>query len=358
MIYLYRFDLLQLDGVVSSLDPAYLVPADLLARARVTHRLTNYGQSIVSSDAGESAFLPPASDDPDVKFVFDPAAIEHDQIRLDGERFAGQVKVSLPLEHAISRLYAVDTPAVQTWLTLMQWDVNGDGNSVRAHTSPVIVDGPTPPVVIWVGQVINAEYDETRCKLTLDHLQKVLLRPGLTAKHPRTCGHLLYDQATCGIKAQAQAADGYWKFREDGFVASISDDGMVVTIPEAANKPDGWFAQGYLTIAGQYTEQSGQADHIPRAAVADRPIAQGMNVYAGYRRAITSHQGNTLRLATPLLPGDYVTAANTRVTIYAGCNGALSTCKDKFSNVPRFGGYPYIPIKNPFEVGLRNASGQ
>jgi hypothetical protein len=341
MIFLYRFDILQLDGVISNTVRIDLVPEDVVARARTTYRMTNYGESVNSYDSGSSAFLP-YPDGPDAPVAFLSEAIEHDQIRMDGERSAGQVSVSIPMEHPIGQLYAVDTPAVQTWLTLMQWDK--------------VVPG-SMPLVVWVGQVVNAEYDETRCRLTLDHLQKVLLRPGLTAKHPRSCGHLLYDAATCGVKADKLAADGYWKFREDGAVASVSEDGMVVTVPEAANKPDGWFAQGYLTAGGQYTEQSGQADHIPRSAVADRPIAPGMQVYAGYRRAIVSHQGSTLRLATPMPPGRYNLAELARVTLFAGCDGALATCKNKFSNVPRYGGYPYIPIKNPFEVGMKNASG-
>lgn len=338
MIFLYHFEVLALDGVISSIDPAYLVPEDLLQHTRTVYRLTN-NVSAVNAFLGDIPFLPPAVDPNGTgaqQFV--PEAVEHEQIRLDGERNAGQLRVSLPMAHPLAQLYATDTPAVQVWLTLYQWD-----NAVPGAL----------PLVIWVGQATSAEFDEHRCTLSLDHLRKVLARPGLTAKHPRSCGHLVYDKATCGVKAEALAEDGYWKFREDGLVATISPDGTTLNIPEAANKPDGWFAEGYLVLGGVYTQQSGNDDHVPRAV--GNPLA-GMQVYGGLRRSVVSHVGTVIKLAAPLPPGDY-TGMNARVTLYAGCNGALQTCKQKFNNVARFGGYPYIPIKNPFEVGLKNANG-
>jgi hypothetical protein len=34
--------------------------------------------------------------------------------------------------------------------------------------------------------------------------------------------------------------------------------------------------------------------------------------------------------------------------MYAGCDHLLATCRDRFSNVANFGGFPWIPQKNPF----------
>ncbi len=329
MIFLYRFDVLALDGVVSNPGWVGLLSEGVLDSARTTYSLTNQAApySMVSVDI---PFLPAVASTGE---VFLPTAIEHEQIRLDGEKNAGQLRVSLPLDHALAQLYALDSPAVQTWLTLYQAD-----NAVAG--------GQT--FVIWVGQVVSAQYDESRCTLTLDHLQKVLNRPGLTAKHPRSCGHLLFDAATCGVKAST-LEDGYWAFREDGFLESVSADGFVVSVPAAANRPAGWLDGGYLVIGGTYTDIAG-IDHRVRGQSVDAD----MQVFGGIRRSIVSHSGGTLRLAVPLKAGEAVGA---RVSLFAGCDGSLSTCKNKFSNAPRFGGYPYIPIKNPFEVGLKQAAG-
>ena len=35
------------------------------------------------------------------------------------------------------------------------------------------------------------------------------------------------------------------------------------------------------------------------------------------------------------------------IYMYAGCNKLNTTCKDKFDNLHNFGGFPYIPTKNP-----------
>ena len=73
-------------------------------------------------------------------------------------------------------------------------------------------------------------------------------------------------------------------------------------------------------------------------------------IVGGIRRAVISHSFGNLTLATPLLeplpPG-------ARVSLYAGCDKGLNTCKDKFANFNRYGGFPFIPIKNPFESGVK-----
>lgn len=61
------------------------------------------------------------------------------------------------------------------------------------------------------------------------------------------------------------------------------------------------------------------------------------------RRMITSHVGNDVVMRYAILDitdGEIVEA-------FAGCNGEIETCRDKFSNVDWFGGHPYIPIDNP-----------
>jgi uncharacterized phage protein (TIGR02218 family) len=40
-------------------------------------------------------------------------------------------------------------------------------------------------------------------------------------------------------------------------------------------------------------------------------------------------------------------AVGSSVTLYAGCDGDIETCRDRFNNVINFGGTPYIPLDNP-----------
>lgn len=343
MNFLYRFEVLALDGLAANTLP----PAQYLETSRALYRelhlLTNQEVAVpFAVEPFSSAFLPVMSSGNQV-WTFTPEAIEHDGVRLDGEKSAGQLKVSLPLEHRLAQLYVLDQPGYQVWLTLAQYD-------------PAL---SATPLVIWVGQVAATEFDETRCTLTLQHLEKLLSRPGLTAKHPRNCPHSLFDRGTCRVKQHAfDDSTSYWKFREDGWAAVVSGDGLTLTVLEAANRPDGFFEQGFLHLGGDYSAALVAAvpDFVPRVQLGSRVInpAIGVRVDGGVRRSIASHVGNQLTLQIPLPPGIY---AGQRVTLYAGCDGLKATCKTKFSNGPSFGGYPYIPIKNPFEVGVINAQG-
>lgn len=344
-LFLYRFDVLQLDGITSS----NTAPSGFDTSAvpnRKLYLMTNYeeAQPFGNNEPFASAYLPnlgssglSANDG----WLFSPERIEHDGLRLDSEKAAGQLTVSLPIDHPIPALYAKDAPGVQVWLTLAQLDA-----TISAT-----------PLVIWVGQVVSLEYDEFRCKMTLDHLQAVLQRQGLTAKHSRACPHSLFDAATCGVKAAAVDYNAnYFKWREDGQVLQVSPDGLTVIVQAAANRAAGFFSGGFIVIGGEYPQINvDTVAHYPRGGNFTLVDAGNKSVNGGFRRAIVSHDGQTLSLATPLPPGDYTGTAG-RVSLFAGCDGELTTCKGKFNNVPRFGGYPYIPIKNPFEVGVKFAA--
>ena len=36
------------------------------------------------------------------------------------------------------------------------------------------------------------------------------------------------------------------------------------------------------------------------------------------------------------------------VTLYPGCTKSRAVCKNKFDNLNNYGGFPWIPTKNPF----------
>ena len=40
------------------------------------------------------------------------------------------------------------------------------------------------------------------------------------------------------------------------------------------------------------------------------------------------------------------------VDVFAGCDHTVDTCDQKFDNVINYGGWPYVPSKNPFESGI------
>lgn len=70
-------------------------------------------------------------------------------------------------------------------------------------------------------------------------------------------------------------------------------------------------------------------------------------------RLILSHNGNEIKL---LAPFDTTSAdVGDNITVYAGCDHTVTGphgCKKKFNVVSSFGGFPFVPTLNPFQVGL------
>ena len=75
----------------------------------------------------------------------------------------------------------------------------------------------------------------------------------------------------------------------------------------------------------------------------DSFFERGHLEWNGNRRMITSHVGNNVVIRYAILD---ITNGES-VEAFAGCNGEIEVCRDKFDNVPFFGGQPYIPIDNP-----------
>jgi uncharacterized phage protein (TIGR02218 family) len=67
-------------------------------------------------------------------------------------------------------------------------------------------------------------------------------------------------------------------------------------------------------------------------------------------RLVTNHVGNVLSLQ---LPFDARLEINDDVVVLPGCDGAPETCVNKYNNLLRFLGMPYIPSNNPAVWGFR-----
>jgi hypothetical protein len=69
-------------------------------------------------------------------------------------------------------------------------------------------------------------------------------------------------------------------------------------------------------------------------------------------RLILASSGDTLTLLLPFS----VDVLGTDVDVFAGCTHDLAICSSKFDNVVNYGGFPFIPRKNPFNSTLRGGS--
>lgn len=116
------------------------------------------------------------------------------------------------------------------------------------------------------------------------------------------CRNRLFDTATCKVSRPA--------FEVSGNVSSADRVKLVTTLA----KPDGWAGNGQIRMT------SGAA--------------------TGQSRDIKSQLGGTVIVAEPFTVPP---AAGDGFIVSAGCDGALATCRDKFSNIVNFRGEPFVP---------------
>ena len=160
--------------------------------------------------------------------------------------------------------------------------------------------------VVWMGRVPNAEWRESQAELNCPPVYTSLQRTGLRRLYQRNCPHVLY-----GGSCQASPI----VHRVQGAVGAIS--GTVVSVPAAAGFAVGHFAGGFATWS-----------------------ANGITE----KRMIIAHSSDSITLSA-VPPGLSIGAA---VVLYPGCDHTLNTCESKFNNSANFGGFPFIPTKNPF----------
>lgn len=203
---------------------------------------------------------------------------------------AGRLSLTVARDHPVAQLFRVIVPAGTVGLTIYRQH-RGDGECLTW----------------WQGRVRAVAWSGSRAVMQCDALGAMLQRPGLRRHYGAPCGHMLYDGG-CGLNAES--------YKTVATVSSIS--GNTITSAAFAGQADGYFTAGYLRY--------GDDDF----------------------RMILDHAGSTV---TVLLPFEDLAVGDT-LYAYAGCDHVPDTCKNKFANFANYGGWPFVPIKNPFQVGL------
>lgn len=165
------------------------------------------------------------------------------------------------------------------------------------------------PQVIYPGRILNVSWSNDTCKITCQSILTRLKQPGLRRLYGKMCPHLLYR----GGEGECNASE--ITFRETATLSGVS--GITVTAVSIGAQPDGYFDGGKLTA-----------------------VIGGLTV----KRGIRSHVGMTLTL-THRIPG---LVPGMTVELLPGCDHTRATCISKFNNEPNFGGFPFVPQKNPF----------
>ena len=165
--------------------------------------------------------------------------------------------------------------------------------------TPIVVTVYRNGTVYWKGNIIDVKANVLSIEISCDSLYTTLQREGLPARISLTCRHTLYG-ANCGA-IQSSFANPFT-------VSGIASKTFTVS---GITNPTGFFSRGIATINGQ-------------------------------TRAIVTQAGTTITLSNP-----FTGVQSGILNLYPGCALTQTACIG-FSNLDNFGGFAYIPPKNPF----------
>lgn len=198
-------------------------------------------------------------------------------------------RISVPRDNAVALLFRQAIPDTQIPVTV-----------TMKHTADAEAVGA------WSGTVLSCEWRESEASLLCELNLAKIKRLGLRQRFQPTCNLQLYSDR-CGV----DRAD----FKTTATVSAVN--GLAVTVTGLPSVADGYYAGGYVQAAD------------------------------GTRRFIAAHAAGVLTLLVPFES----LAVSASLDVYAGCDHAQETCREKFDNIANFFGFFTLPGRNPFTQG-------
>lgn len=222
--------------------------------------------------------------------VFVPYPIKRDRIKQGEDALKETLTLTFPRGNEFAAQFLGFAPDAVTTV-----------NVYRMHWT----DPDQQLIQYWKGRVVGAKADGNTIQIECESVFTSIKRPGLRAKFELSCRHTLYARG-CNVNQEAYVFTGS--------LLSISG-GVTLTVQGSGVFPAGYFSGG-MVISPDYSS-----------------------------RFITSHSSDQVTISRPFnsLTGGAL------LKLYPGCDHLRTTCNTKFNNLDNFGGFPWIPIKNPFE---------
>lgn len=215
------------------------------------------------------------------------SSISRDRIKQTSDVLKDSLKLEFPRGDAFANQFLGFAPDIVTTVTVM-----------RGHV------GDNEFIPYWKGRVIAAVASGNKIELACESVFSSIQRPGLRARYELTCRHALYS-ARCGVTPEA--------LQVVGTVSAAS--GVTISVPAAAGFANGYFTGGMMKTPDESA------------------------------RFIVAHSGGVLTVQRPFSD----LAVGSSVRLFPGCDHMQSTCAGKFNNLDNFGGFPWIPIRNPYD---------
>lgn len=219
-----------------------------------------------------------------------PASISRTEAEVKNEIAKANIEVQLSLNNEVAVRWLADNGEKIVTLTIFERAKNGTVS------------------VVWKGRLASILPGMNAVTLKMESIFTSLRRAGLRARYQRSCRHPLYGRG-CNLDPEDFAIAG---------VVSASAS-KTLTIVAADAYADGYFVGGMLRAP-------------------DNTLSY-----------IIGHVGSAItiqRLSYSLLQ-EIEDGFPFNVTLYPGCPHDRTSCNNKFNNLLNYGGFDFIPTKNP-----------
>ena len=229
----------------------------------------------------------------------------------------------------IVQLFMSNNPPNKLWVTVF-----------RMHSG----DSAHEKLVLWQGKIRGVKYlPAGGVEITANPIEKIISKAGFRQTFSPYCFKDLYSDR-CGLSSAIYAVPFT--------VTAISPDRCFITSPDFATKPANYFRLGELNIPRLFVH-SMVLKHLAISLDTVQlsvPISGLIVGDVGTALAGCDHVWRSKATA------DVITAAIEGGATVAEANLANppdGDCNIKFNNLANFGGFPFAPIKNPYEVSLK-----
>jgi uncharacterized phage protein (TIGR02218 family) len=228
--------------------------------------------------------------------TYSPIAVSRSDISVGSDERTSVINITVPVGHPFVQKYILLVPGSRATLTIL-----------RLHR----YDTPTPETQLFFKGLVRSvafTRQAQEAQVAVMPLTGALGRVFPRFTYQGICNHVLYDT---GCKVDVGL------FTYNGLNSAVVGD--VYTVDGLTAKGAGWAIAGVLVN--------------PTSTDFRLIIAQTNDQVTVLMPFPTSLVGQTL-------------------SVLAGCDHTLPTCKTKFNNVINYGGFMFVPHKNPFATGL------
>ncbi len=222
--------------------------------------------------------------------------------------------LKLPNTDPLVRRYVIGLPATPDKVVVY-----------RQHST----DGGSPEtVILFSGQIENVGFTGNEAKVNVVSTVNFLGKPMPRQTMRSMCNHILFD-------TRCKAAEA--NFSMIVTVTAISTDGLTITVNGGIDTIVDTGLQLSAQIAADAAYFNGGV--LSRSNLEQRSILSTVDL-----------GGNVVDFS--MLIGYQSLSVGGTLLLLAGCDHNFSTCRVKFSNHQQYGGFPYVPRKNPFDSGV------